>query len=111
MEKSHTLRKTSESNAQKRERFLENLSLFLRRIACERRGFTGWLATLLECSDSKASKLISGDANPHWTDFFVLYQEYGPEIIDAVLGDDTADLARRKHMLRKLLEIIEAESE
>lgn len=111
MEKSTLLRKTSEPKAQRRERWQENLSLFLRRKAGAGRGFTAWLATLWECSTSKASKVMYGDANPHWTDFLVLYQEYGPEIIDAVLGDDTADMARRKHTLRKLLELIEAENE
>lgn len=111
MLKSRTLRKTSETNAQRRERWRENLSLFLRRRAGTGRGFTGWLANLWECSASKASKVMYGEANPHWTDFLILYQEFGPEIIDAVLGDDTADLARRKHMLRKLLELVEAEGE
>ncbi len=111
MLKSHTLRKSSESNARRRERWQENLSLFLRRKAGAGRGFTGWLANLWECSVSKASKVMYGDANPHWTDFLILYQEYGPEIIEAVMDDGTADLARRKHILRKLLELLEEESE
>lgn len=111
METFRTLRKTTEPNARLRDRWQENLSLFLRRKAGTGRGFTGWLADLWECSTSKASKVMYGDANPHWTDFLILYQEFGPEIIDAVIGDDTADLARRKHTLRKLLELIEAEGE
>ena len=94
-----------------RERCQENLSLFLRRKAAQQRGFISALADLWNCSESKAAKVTYGEANPHWTDFLILYQEFGPEIIDAVLGDDTADLARRKHMLRKLLELVEAEGE
>lgn len=92
-----------------RDRCQENLSLFLRRKASQQRGFIAKLADLWGCSFSKASKVTYGEANPHWTDFVILLDEHGEEVIEAVLGPDTADLAARKRKLQKLLKLLEAE--
>lgn len=92
-----------------RERCQENLSLFLRRKAAQQRGFTSALADLWNCSESKAAKVTYGEANPHWTDFLILMDEYPDEVVEAVLGPDTADLAARKRKLQKLLKLLEAE--
>ena len=92
-----------------KDRCQENLSLFLRRKASQQRGFVAYLADLWNCSPSKAAKVTYGEANPHWTDFLILINEYPDEVLDAVLGPDTANLAARKRKLHKLLKLLEAE--
>jgi len=91
-----------------RERCQENFSLYLRRRAARTRGFVPDLAEHLACSQSKASKLTYGEANPHWLDpFLIILQEDGLlPFLREVLGDDYADAVMRREVLRYIEDML-----